>query len=324
MRQRSSQSRHRASRRVSVSVALVVGVVLVLVGVVQAALPPKGQTFEFADHATSGKNWHVDFQVDAKSRKKLKTLIVYSEQCDATVVKRDVPISGAGVIAVAGGVPDGGTFTVNATFTATRKLVGTMRMIRTGCDTGLLNYPTAITGDGTGEHVHTARYPDFASATHKQRRQARALQVRVLKYWHGISVTDAKHLGYFRETRFQVTDGIFHVYNHTYEKDHRIFDARRPESLVFWRPPKGAPQILGPMFRVPPGKRPSFAGPIPIYHHHESQTGRIVSAMTHVWMVNGPKSAWAFCLPVKQLELYNPTFKWLPGYSNHEHIGAPC
>ncbi|MDQ3678786.1 MAG: hypothetical protein M3401_18650, partial [Actinomycetota bacterium] len=96
--------------------------------------------------------------------------------------------------------------------------------------------------------------------------------------------------------------------------------------LVFWRRPQGPPVILGPMFRVAPGKRPSFAGPIPIYHSHNSKSGgKLKSQMTHVWMVKaGRNSAWANCLPVKQLEQYNPAFKWTPSHSNHEHIGAPC
>jgi hypothetical protein len=317
-------------RGASLPVALAVVAALVLVAAVQAALPPRGAEFSFADHATTGKDWHVDFTIDAKHRDKIRTLIVYSEQCDATVVKRDVPISPAGVVAAGGGVDGGGTWAVNATFQATKKIVGTMRITRATCDTGVLSYPNAITGDGTGASDHSEHegltYPDFASATAHQRRQAVALQKRVVRTWRGITVAGARRLGFIRRLDLSVKPGMFHVYNSTYEQDNRIFDARRPESIVFWRPPHGGtPQVLGTMFRVPAGKRPSFGGPIPIYHHHGlTKAGKVASLMTHVWMVSGPKSAWAFCLPVKQLELFNSHFNWLAGYSNHEHIGGPC
>jgi hypothetical protein len=300
---------------------------LAIVSGAQAALPPKGASFSFADHATAGRNWHVEFTIDARSRTRLATLIVYSEQCDATVIKRGKPISGSGVVAASGGLMGGGTWAVNATFTSTHKIVGAMRMTRADCDTGLLRFPNAVTGDGTsGGHHHGAgtQYPDLDAATPHERGQARALQLRVLKKWSGTTVGGAQRLGFWRSPMFKKKAGMFHMYNDRYESDGRMFDARRPESLVFWRPPHGQPVLLGLMFRVPPGKRPSFAGPIPIYHHHQSRSGRIVSEMTHLWMVKGRKAAWAFCLPTKQLAAYNPRFKYLPGYSNHEHIGAPC
>jgi len=299
----------------------VVGALFAVVGVVQAALPPKNASFEFADHATAGKNWHVDFTVDEDSRRKLESLIVYSEQCDATVVARHVPISdGAG--------EGGGNWAVNATFTASKTIVGAMRMIRPGCDTGVLSFPNANTGDGTAVHVHGGKYADFADATLKQRRQARRLQAQVLKFWRGVTPAGAKRRGFHVNRAFPPDPSglVFHVYNVHNEKDHRIFDARRPESLVFSRPTQGKPVLLGPMFRVPPGKRPGFAGPIPIYHSHPSHSGKIVSLMTHVWIVKpNRKIAWANCLPVKQLEAYNPGFTWAPkpGVPPLEHF-LPC
>jgi hypothetical protein len=297
----------------------------------QAALPPRGASFSFADHATTGKNWHVDFTIDAKRRTRVRTLIVYSEACGATAVRRNVAISAAGVVAVSGGVAGGGAWAVNATFQATRKIVGTMRMNRANCDTGVLGFPSAITGDGGGgagfsEHDHEAKYPDIAGATLEQRRQAVAVHREVLALWHGTTLATAKRRGYHRLRGLPWSPGFFHLYNDTYESDKRIFDAHRPESLVFWRPNDGsAPVLVGTMFRVSPNKRPSFAGPIPIYHHHaRSRTGRIRSYMTHVWMVASLKNSWANCLPILLLEAYNPPFKWLPAYPLIEHVNGPC
>jgi len=61
---------------------------------------------------------------------------------------------------------------------------------------------------------------------------------------------------------------VFHLRRSSYDRDSRIFDARRPESLVYWWPKRGAPVLIGFMFRVPKGPRPAFAGPIPSYHQH--------------------------------------------------------
>lgn len=243
-----------------------------------------------------------------------------------------MPISDTGVIAASGGLKGYGSWEVNAAFTTPTTVVGTMRMRRTNCDTGLLSYPNATTGDGHSDHSshhgghHPGRkFPDFDSATPKQRRQAMALHRRVLRKWSGMTPARARRLGFFRNLRLNREDrrGTFHVYNTRYEKDGRIFDARRPESLVFWGPPEGGkPVVLGPMFRVPPGKRPRFAGRIPLYHGHGSgKKGR----MTPVWMVKrgARKSAWANCMPIDQLELYNPAFKWMPGWAGGDHL-EPC
>ncbi|MDQ3677722.1 MAG: hypothetical protein M3401_13130, partial [Actinomycetota bacterium] len=96
--------------------ALVLGAVLVIAAGVQAALPPKGASFAFHDHQTAGKNWHVEFRIDAKDPKQIKTLVVYSQQCKATVAKTGVAISDAGAIAAGGALNGGGTWQVNATF----------------------------------------------------------------------------------------------------------------------------------------------------------------------------------------------------------------
>jgi hypothetical protein len=320
-----AQPPDRLWRRVVGLVALVACALCVIPAAAQAALPRTGASFSFADHTTAGANWHVEFTVDGSKRSKLATLIVYSEQCHATVVKRGVPISAAGVVAASGGLLGGGTWAVSATFNAADSIVGTMRMTRADCDTGLLDFPNAATGDGTSGHEHGDKYADFASATLKERRQAQALQRSVLKNWGGVTLAEAHRRGFHRNRAAgRGVGNVFHVYNKRNELDGRTFDGRRPESLVFWRTTSGTALLLGPMFRVPPGGRPSFAGPIPIYHHHQSRSGRIVSEMTHLWMVKGRKAAWAFCLPTKQLAAYNPRFKYLPGYSNHEHIGAPC
>ena len=329
MRPASSQERYPSFRRVVVPVAALIGALLVTVGTVQAALPPKGAKFAFHDHQTAGQNWHVEIRIDPSNPKRIATLVVYSQQCKVTVAKQGVPISDAGVIAASGGLKDSGLWEVNATITEPTTIVGTLRVRRADCDTGVLSYPNAITGDGHADHAHNGgahnhgpKFPDFASASYKHRGQAVALQRRVLKRWRGLSVGGAEGRGFFQaKAASGKTLGMFHVYNWRYERDDRILDARRPESLVFWRPAQGEPVILGAMFRVPAGRRPAFAGPIPIYHSHGQQ---VKNLMTHVWLVKGRMSAWANCLPVFQLEQYNPAFKWTPDGNDQGPNGEPC
>jgi len=306
------------------AVVLLCGTGAVMAASAEAAFPPKGTSFSFHDHVTAGKTWHVEFVVSTKTKHKLTTLVAYSEQCSGTVAKVNVPISDAGVVAMSGGLNGGGTWAVNTTFQTPTTAIGTFRMTRAGCDTGLITYPNAITGNGLGgTHDHGAKYPDFASATPHQRAQARWLHKRVLARWSGVTPTTAAKRGYHRNPAFAVGPGEFHVYNQRYEKDKRIFDPKRPESLVFWRPAAGPPVILGPMFRVPRGPRPKFAGPIPIYHSH-NVTKPAPNYMTHVWLVKGAKASWDNCLPVKELEAYNPAFTWTSDGFQHPHFGTPC
>jgi len=330
MRPRSSQQRHRALRRTALPLAVLLGALLLIASAVQAALPPKGATFAFHDHQTPGKNWHVEIRIDRKNPKKIATLVAYSQQCKGTVAKTGLPISDAGVIAASGGLKGYGWWEVNATVQAPTTIVGTMRMRRADCDTGVLSYPNAITDGHTdhahagGGHTHGSQYADFGSASLAERKQARALHRRVLRTWSGITPARAKLRGFHRPPGSKPVVGfMYHMYNQRYERDGRLFDAKRPESLVFWRRADGDSVLLGPMFRVPRGKRPSFAGPIPIYHGHASAGGKAPNQMTHVWMTKGPKSAWANCLPVFHLQQYNPFFKWTPD-TKREHIGEPC
>ena len=307
--------------------ALVLAALLVLPGAALAALPAKGARFVFHDHDTKGKNWHIDFRISPTDRQVVETLVLYSEECDATVAKENVPISDTGVVAANGKVPDGGMWGTYAGFKGTTELVGSMRITTPRCDTGALWFPNAVTGDGhadhehgEGGHAHGPKFPDLESATRKERRQAVRLHRRVLDVWSGVSFAESKRLGFHRNPVFPRKLGVFHVYRSRYERDGRIFDPERPESLVFWRPSQGQPVLLGPMFRVPPGRPPAFGGPIPIYHSHGDGTS---NQMTHVWMVKSLRMAWANCLPTKELHAYNPAFVWSAEGAS-AHIGGAC
>lgn len=63
----------------------------------------------------------------------------------------------------------------------------------------------------------------------------------------------------------------FHAGNPAYEKDGRVLDPARPESLVYAVAPDGRPVLMGALFQMPdlsqPG--PAVGGPLTVWHGHE-------------------------------------------------------
>ena len=63
----------------------------------------------------------------------------------------------------------------------------------------------------------------------------------------------------------------FHAANPQHEKDGRVLDPARPETLVYAVAPDGQPVLLGAMFQMPdmrsPG--PTIGGPLTVWHAHE-------------------------------------------------------
>lgn len=107
----------------------------------------------------------------------------------------------------------------------------------------------------------------------------------------------------------------FHAGNEAYERDGRILDPQRPETLVYARGPHG-PVLLGAMFQMPGfGEAgPAVGGPLTVWHGHEqicfslvppTMTGIVsplggcpvgsftiprTNEMMHVWTVPGAPS----------------------------------
>ena len=126
--------------------------------------------------------------------------------------------------------------------------------------------------------------------------------------------------------RYMVRDktgepGIFHLWSRRYNRDDRILDPERPESLVYWKPPDPAApyQLLAFMFRIHDGPEPLFAGTIPSWHTHNPGGDK----MTHVWLTRGVRGAYANCLPLPELEraLHPFVFDEIP-IQGHE--SQPC
>lgn len=63
----------------------------------------------------------------------------------------------------------------------------------------------------------------------------------------------------------------FHASNPAYEKDDRVLDPGRPETLVYAVAPDGRPVLMGALFQMPDLGRPgpTIGGPLTVWHAHE-------------------------------------------------------
>ncbi len=153
-----------------------------------------------------------------------------------------------------------------------------------------------------------ASYPDLAMATPTERAQARRLlrRSKAAARARFPSYRAALRAGYAVRRAGAPRPHFFHVRSSRYARDRRTLDARRPEALVYWRPRHGRPVLTALMFRVPSGRTPDFGGPILAWHTHASAT----SSMTHVWLTNDVRTAYARCAPTEHLAEAIRGFHW--------------
>lgn len=301
-----------------------------------AALPARDARLEAHDHETKGRNWHVQLEV-GKDRRRIETVVAYSEQCGETLLQTGVAVGEDGSFTAGGPTrKGGGSWEATGRFSASRVAEGTFRVRKGACDTGALGFRATAGGEDGHEHEHEGhaghhgrKYPRLTAATPAQRRQARTLhrQVRRMAQERFTSYDATKRLGYSRLNLKWGLPVVFHVRNAAYDDDRIRLRASRPESLVYWWPRVGKPVLIGFMFRVARASRPSFAGPIPIYHSHPKPGGRGLGStqMTHVWLTGDLRSAWANCLPVRQLEQEIPGFRYSKqGNGNSGPEAEPC
>jgi hypothetical protein len=165
-------------------------------------------------------------------------------------------------------------------------------------------------------------YPDLDKASPRARAQARRLWKRTRRAAAHRFPTyrAARSLGYTRYSRELKRPLVFHLRHAGYDHDGIWLNARRPESLAYWWPPKGRPVLIAYMYRMPPGAWPRYAKPLLGWHAHER--GGVL--MTHVWITRKLRSAIANCMPVAALEAANRKYRFSPprqGYSRESH---PC
>ena len=287
-----------------------------------AIYPAAGVELQAHDHETAGRNWHVQFMISKKDPKVIQSLVLYSEVCKTTVLKSKVKIRETGEISAFGNLKGGGTWQVGGQVTAPDTIVGAARVVKGSCNSGALNY-TAQTASAH-QHAHGRTWPDFANASIDAVRQAQQLRRNAWKATEKYFPTFKAALdeGYKVSPTFRPRPGLFHIRNYDYIRDDVIFNSTKPESLVYWWRPDGDHVLLGFMFYVPAGKRVKWGGPIPIYHQHFGKGAS--NPMTHVWLTNDPVTAWANCLPIRELEYAHLGFTHNGAGSAFGDAGQAC
>ena len=303
-----------------------------LPAVASAALPVKSAAFEAHDHESKGKKWHVQLEISKNDPQVVETLVLYSEACKVTIAATRVPISDDGALKAHKVKEGGNAWAIDATFTAKGKLEGVAHLGNAKCYSGALAFKATSSADGHTDHEHAAKtddhggkggragghhgptFPTFSGASANDMEQVYAMRRAVFEARNELfpSLGAALSKGFVMiGNKRRQRPVAFHVRSEEYDTDEYIFNSRRPESLVYWYPSVGKPILIGMMFRVENGPRPSWGGPIPIYHGHVPEGGGAVpNQMTHVWLTRDLKTAYANCMPVKALEATIPAFKY--------------
>jgi len=79
----------------------------------------------------------------------------------------------------------------------------------------------------------------------------------------------------------------------------RVFDPEAPQAVMFWCPTRGRCTLAAYMYRSPPGRPPSTWGDLLMWHRH--RTTPTATWMTHVWLVERVREAFATCAPMEAL-----------------------
>jgi plastocyanin len=298
------------------------------------AVTPRPLRYLVHQHGVQRDAWHIEMIV-AKDRRYLRQLVLHSVRCDETVFTTRVRIRSGGTIASSKPFSLGddgrtGTWRLDARWIAPNVVVGTFQITKPGCDAGVRAFAARAGGRRGQRHVNfgTAHgtYPDLSDGgkralDHVNRLWKDSMAAAARRF---ATYADARKLGFERWSRDWKPPLIFHVRHAGYERDARVFDARRPESLVYWWPPAGKPVLIAFMYRAA-AKRgwPAFGKPLLGWHTH-GPPGPGVTLMTHVWMTGDLRSAIANCMPVEALEAANPRFRLVPIAHDLSAESVPC
>jgi hypothetical protein len=166
-----------------------------------------------------------------------------------------------------------------------------------------------------GSHHHASTlYPPLGEATVAQVEDARRLldRSRAVGARRFPTVRHALAAGYVPHPNQNPNARLFHVEQCDNWLDRRVMHPHRPESLVYLRSRgDGEARLVAMMYRAPvKGRLPSLGGPILYWHDHPSESGgRLqrgsatgLTRMTHVWLTQDLKSAYARRVPGRAIE----------------------
>ncbi len=326
----------RARRTLRGAGALAGGALLVALAAppqASAAIPAPNAAIAAHDHATAGRNWHVEVEVSSTS-KSLRTLVLYVQECDQTVLARNVVIALPDGVVVAegdlgaGGGEGPGRWKVTGQFTEPTHLEGTYEVTSPNCTTGPRPFHGHAGGHGSTSGTPVGSFPDIPKASDVRRREARRLwhhTVASAKSPRFSTYRSARANRYVRVPKARTRPLVFHLRRKDYERDDHVLDFLRPESLVYWWPVQGQPVLIAFMYRAPADETPEFGSPLIGWHQHVTATGKVGdSQMTHVWLTGDLRSAYANCLPRQALELAIPGFRFSPPGEPMTHASELC
>lgn len=308
---------------------------LAMPALASAALPKAKTQYTHEGHVGQGNDWHVELEVGTDTRR-LKSIVLYLQECDVTAFAEDVPVSDTGAFEVVATLPKGGTYRVTGSFVSATHAHGEFELTNEKCSpgTGVRTFDAhpAKAGGAHGGHDSTSshrggtpprQYARLDNKTPAQIAEAARLWSRTL------TIANTPAFKTYRAVRrlYKITARrrprplIFHVHRAAYDTDRFLFAATRPESLVYWwGSKKGPPRLVAFMYRANTLIPPKFAGGIFGWHAHNPTA----MPMTHVWLTGDLRSSAANCMPVPELEAYLPGFKYEKPAQLSGHESLPC
>ncbi len=187
----------------------------------------------------------------------------------------------------------------------------------------VVTFTAAVSGQDGGHHEHGGT---AGGATAEQKAAAAKLLADVKA---GIarhaSLGEARADGYIQTTPFRfLIWGPAHFSNYAYNRDGRVLDPERPETLVYMKLPRGEMVLLGAMFVARKGEGPRPGGPLTEWHAHDNlcitSTGTVALAtgpgqcpqgaffvgeaveMMHVWIFDNPDGPYAHSLSPQAIQ----------------------
>lgn len=260
----------------------------------RAAEPRPGLPYGAHRHGTNGHDWHVQMEI-TKSGKRLATLVVYSQECEETGFTQRVKLTGGSTFAVDKPTADGkGRWMVRGHFKSRDTAVGTWQVTRGDCEDG---------GDYTaidrGHFVlgNPFEYPPARiNGPSAPARAVRHIKNASLRTAHRFdTIHKAEALGYRPGVHPYRCPGLHHYRKHGSTMWGGVLDPDTPQSLVFWCNENRRFTLAAYMYRAPGERKPDPYDNLIQWHRHGSKPS--ATWMTHVWLVESSKAAWATCAP---------------------------
>lgn len=273
----------------------------------QAALPAKHALIGAHQHGTNGHDWHVQIET-GKDRATIKVLVLYAQECnEATEVTQNVPIAPDGSFSIERPVQDNtGTWKITGQVLDPGHATGTWSITRGACTIADRPYDAySGTRGPNGAHFVLGNMFEYGPAGLLDNKAGKARKLRVIQLRSLLSrkrfstPKKAARRGYVLSTETGCP-GLHHARKHGTVMWGKVFDAKNPQSLVYWCDADWHWTLAGYMYRARGDRWPNTYGDMIQWHKHGG--GPLSTWMTHVWMVNDPIASWATCAPFPAFE----------------------